>query len=117
MLLVVVCALALAVALPFQQWLSQRAAIARTRAEAAASAAQVRSLQRQQQLLSEPSYVEQQAREQLHDTFPGQQLYIVLAPPHAAAVTVRRHGHASVPASPTAPWYGRLWASDTSAGA
>jgi hypothetical protein len=113
----VLCALVLALAYPLQEWLSQREQIARTRAAVAAAQQSVAALTKQKAELSEPGYIENQARLRLHETFPGQQIYQIIRPPVA---TVRREGQldrASVTNSPTAPWYTRLWSSDVAAGA
>ncbi len=113
----VLCALVLALAYPLQEWLAQRSQIAHTRAATASARASVNDLERALNRWSNPGYVERQAREQLHFTFPGQQLYLVTRPGRPASRTpVATHGRATVVADPASAWYTRMWSSDVAAG-
>jgi cell division protein FtsB len=113
----VLCALVLALAYPLQEWLAQRAQIAHTTSATVASRESVNDLERTLNRWQNPGYVERQAREQLHLTFPGQQLYLVERVHRPGkGVPVARHGRATVVADPASAWYGRLWSSDVTAG-
>jgi cell division protein FtsL len=110
---VALAAVALAVALPFKIWLSQRSDIASLNAQTRQAQNQIVRLQAERKRWNDPSYIEQQARERLHYVMPGQKTYVVLGAPgrtkHKAA--------AGATTVSTAPWYAQLWSSDTSAGA
>jgi hypothetical protein len=70
----------------------------------ASSQQQVAQLQKAKKQLSDPSYIEAQARDRLHYVFPGQVPYVTLTPtpaPEASAAA----------ALASQPWYGQLWAS------
>ena len=103
-LAVVICAIALSLAYPIREYLTQRQQIDSLVAQQQAMQAQVKSLQAQQARLSSPSYIEQLARQELDMCFPGTQCYIVEGGPSAAG--------AAPSAKPgPAPWYGKLWRS------
>jgi cell division protein FtsB len=97
LLVVVLAMLVLSLAVPARTVFAQRAQISGMRADNAAIAAQVASLQADVQSL---------IRQQLHYVLPGQVGYFVLEPDPAAVST-------SAPAGVTAtsPWYDRLWSS------
>jgi cell division protein FtsB len=104
LLVVVLAMLVLSLAVPARMALAQRAQINGMRADNAAIAAQVTSLQAEKDRLADPAYVQSLIRQQLHYVLPGQVGYFVLEPDPAAAST-------SVPTGVTAtsPWYDRLW--------
>ena len=102
-LAVVICAIALSLAYPIREYLTQRQQIDSLVAQQQAMQAQVKSLQAQQARLSSPSYIEQLARQELDMCFPGTQCYIVEGGPSADGAAPARPG--------PAPWYGKLWRS------
>ena len=103
-LAVVICAIVLSLAYPVREYIAQRGQIDQLVAEQQARIAQVKSLQAQQARLTDPSYIEQVARQQLDMCFPGTRCYIVEgSQPSAGAAQLRR------PAA--APWYAKLWRS------
>ena len=103
-LAVVICAIALSLAYPVREYLAQRQQIGQLVTQQQTMLAQVKNLQAEQGRLSERSYIEQLARQELDMCFPGAQCYIV------------EGGHAQAGDTPTsrtepAPWYAKLWRS------
>jgi len=103
-LAVVICAIALSLAYPVREYITQRRQIDSLVAQQQVMLAQVKSLETQQAKLSSPAYIEQLARQELDMCFPGTQCYIVeggqplISTPHSP-----RPGPAS--------WYDKLWRS------
>jgi len=102
-LVVVICAIALSLAYPVREYIAERRQIDQLEAENAQLGSRVQRLRAEQQQITSPSYVEQQARDQLHMCFPSQVCYVVVDP-------VRTHGTTARGQART-PWYGVLWAS------
>jgi len=103
-LAVVICAIALSLAYPVREYLAQRQQIDQLVGQQQTMLAQVRNLQAEQGKLSERSYIEQLARQELDMCFPGAQCYIV------------EGGHSPISGTPAprqgpAPWYAKLWRS------
>jgi hypothetical protein len=99
---------ALALALPFKVWLSQRSQIHALQAQTKAQERRVAQLRAQTQRWKDPAYVREQARLRLHYAMPGQTTYVVLSAPHP------RHSAAAKKATGPAvhgAWYERLWQS------
>jgi len=113
-LAVALASVALALALPFKVWLSQRGEITALEAKTRQQQAHVQELTHQQELWRDPAYVQQQARVRLHYVMPGEKAYVVLGAPPARASTPRP---SSAVTSTHGPWYGRLWQSVQLAGA
>ncbi len=103
-LAVVICAIALSLAYPVREYITQHRQIDSLVAQQQVMLAQVKSLEAQQAKLSSPAYIEQLARQELDMCFPGTQCYIVeggqppISTPHSS-----RPGPAS--------WYDKLWRS------
>jgi cell division protein FtsB len=113
-LALVVCLLAISLAYPLREYLSQRGDIGEYRAKVAAQEKQVAELRRQEKHWRDPAFVQRQARERLHFVMPGETSYIVLDPkekPNPAGIieaqpqTVKR-----------SPWFTDLWRSVEVAG-
>lgn len=102
-LVVVICAIALSLAYPVREYIAERRQIDQLEEENAQLAGRVQRLRAEQREVTSSTYVEQQARDQLHMCFPTQVCYVVVdpAPPHAEAARSQA----------TTPWYGVLWAS------
>ena len=103
-LAVVICAIALSLAYPVREYLAQRQQIDQLVGQQQTMLAQVKNLQAEQGKLSERSYIEQLARQELDMCFPGAQCYIV------------EGGHPGISGTPAprqepAPWYAKLWRS------
>ena len=103
-LAVVICAIALSLAYPVREYVTQRRQIDSLVAQQQAMLAQVRSLEAQQSRLSSPSSLEQRARQELDMCFPGTQCYVVEGGQPLA-------GTASSAKPGSAPWYDKLWRS------
>ena len=103
-LAVVICAIALSLAYPVREYVTQRRQIDSLVAQQQTMLAQVRRLEAQQARLSSPSYIEQLARQQLDMCFPGTRCYIVEGgQPRAGTAQSSKPG--------PAPWYDKLWRS------
>src|SRR5581483_7676523 len=112
-LAVVICAIALSLAYPVREYITQRKQIDALVAQQQVMLDQVKSLEQQQARLNDPDYIEKVARQQLDMCFPRTTCYIVTGG-QSQASTARR-------AKPgPAPWYDKLWRSvqqaDTSPG-
>ena len=103
-LAVVICAIALSLAYPVREYVTQRRQIDSLVAQQQVMQAQVKSLQAQQAKLSSPAYIEQLARQELDMCFPGTQCYIVESGQPLIST-------ARSPRSGPAPWYDKLWQS------
>jgi cell division protein FtsL len=103
-LAVVICAIALSLAYPVREYVAQRQQIGQLVAQQQTMLAQVKHLQAEQAMLSERSYIEQLARQELDMCFPGAECYIV------------EGGHSQISGTPAprqgpTPWYAKLWRS------
>jgi cell division protein FtsL len=103
-LAVVICAIALSLAYPVREYIGQRQQIGQLVAQRQAMLTQVKSLQAEQARLSDRSYIEQLARQELDMCFPGTQCYVVEGSQPLLGSTQPQ------PTGPT-PWYGKLWRS------
>ena len=70
-LAVVICAIALCLAYPIREYVTQRQQIDSLVAQQRTMLAQVKNLQAQQAKLASPAYIEQLARQELDMCFPG----------------------------------------------
>lgn len=104
-LAVVLCALALALAVPLRTYVAQRQEMANTATTQAQLTAEVARLQAQKDQLADPGYVESQARGRLGFVRPGETPYRVQLPGSVAQPTAPQ---AKAPAS-DAPWYSSMW--------
>lgn len=104
MLALVVCALALSVAVPLRNYVSQRNELAAVHERQEILADKVAELERRRALLADPRHIEAQARERLRYVQPGQTPYVVQLP--ASATEPAEGGD-----QPPAPWFTRLWES------
>ena len=113
-LALVVCMLAISLAYPLREYLSQRSDIGELRSEVAEQEQRVAALEQARERWKDPAYVEAQARERLHYVMPGETSYVVLgadeAPPSAGVV---RKAPAQADES---PWFTDLWHSVEAAG-
>jgi cell division protein FtsL len=104
LLAVVICAIALSLAYPVREYISQRRQMDQLVATQQSLSAQVRNLQAEHQRLQDPAYIEQQARDQLHMCMPGQKCYVIVGDSPAPDSAPQQ-------AQSAAPWYSRLWQS------
>jgi cell division protein FtsB len=102
LLAVVVCALALTVAVPLRNYVAQRQELAAVSEQHQTLAADVDRLTQERARLSDPAEVAAQARSRLGYVMPGEVPYVVQLPPGVAA---------GPPPDPDAgvPWYRLMW--------
>lgn len=102
-LAIVVCALALTVAVPLHNYVSQRQELAAVSDQQQALEADVTRLAADRARLADPAEVEAQARTRLHYVRPGETPYVVQlpAPPEPAVDDGQ--------AEPGVPWFHTLW--------
>ncbi len=103
-LAVVICAITLSLAYPVREYIAQRRQIGQLSAQQQALTAQLGRLHAQERQLSDPAYVEQIARDELHLCMPRQTCYVIIDGKPAAGL-IQPH------TAPTSPWYDRLWQS------
>ncbi|WP_233159151.1 septum formation initiator family protein [Pseudonocardia sp. MH-G8] len=101
-LALVVCALALTVAVPLRNYVAQRQELAAVSEQQQALGVEVAELTQQRARLSDPAEIEAQARSRLGYVMPGEVPYVVQLPvaPEPAAPTGADAG---------VPWYHVLW--------
>jgi cell division protein FtsB len=102
-LALVVCALALTVAVPLRNFLTQRDELAQLQQQQAFEGGQLTDLNRQRDQLRDPAYVAAQARERLGYVKSGEIPYVVQLPGDTGAPET-----AVAPGGPV-PWFDRLW--------
>jgi cell division protein FtsB len=103
-LAIVVCAIALSLAYPVREYLSERRQIAQMEGQHQQISVQLQHLRTQERLLNAPAYIERQARAELHMCAPRQTCYVVIGSrPHAGSAAAARATGSS--------WYQRVWSS------
>jgi cell division protein FtsL len=103
-LAVVICAIVLSLAYPVREYVAQRRLIDQLVAQQQTTLAQVKNLEAEQAKLSNRSYIEQLAQQELDMCFPGTKCYVVEGgQPLVAAAPSSRPG--------LPPWYDKLWRS------
>jgi cell division protein FtsB len=102
----VVCALALSVAVPLRTYLSQQAEIQAAESHRADLSREREELERRGQRLSDPAQIEASSRERLQYVRPGEIPFIVQLPEIPAETVPQEQQRA-----PARPWYERLWTS------
>jgi cell division protein FtsB len=101
-LAVVVCAMALTVAVPLRNYVAQRQELAAVSEQQQALAAEVAQLTRERARLSDPTEIEAQARSRLGYVMPGEVPYVVQLPATPDSTP-------SAGADAGVPWYRILW--------
>jgi cell division protein FtsB len=104
LLAVVMCAIALSLAYPVREYIGQRQQIDQLLATQQSLSQQVKDLQARDKQYSDPSYIEQQARDQLHYCFPTEKCYVIIGNSAAPDATSKQK------ATPMS-WYSKLWGS------
>jgi cell division protein FtsB len=106
MVAIVVCALALSVAVPLRTYLAQRDEVHVQEQRKAELQAEVAELERRKALLEDPAQLEAEARRRLRYVRPGETPYIVELPSdHADAGSAEPEQ----PPVPPQSWYEVLW--------
>lgn len=114
MLAIVVCLLAISLAYPLREYLSQRGELGDYRARVAEQQQRVDELRKARSRWEDPAYVEAQARERLRYVMPGETSYVVL---EADEVPAPDGLVAPAPAAADRrPWFADLWRSVEAAG-
>jgi cell division protein FtsL len=113
-LALVVCLLAISMAYPLREYLSQRGDIEQYRAQVAQQQQRVAQLRLQHKRWSSRAYVEAQARERLHYVMPGETSYVVLESDETHAPDGVVEAEKEQPAR--SPWFTDLWRSVETAG-
>jgi cell division protein FtsL len=103
-LAVVICAIALSLAYPVRAYMAQRQQMDQLMAQRQTMLAEVKTLEAEQVKLSDPSYIQQLARQELDMCFPGTQCYVIEGSQSLI------NGTSPQPPGP-APWYAKLWRS------
>jgi cell division protein FtsB len=106
LLALVVCGLALSIAVPLHTYVSQRDDLAAQQQQQQVLRAQERQLQQREQQLSDPAQIEAEARTRLHYVLPGETPYVVQLPGTATTPGTTRPGKQT---APTQSWYEQLW--------
>lgn len=102
-LAIVLCGIALSLAYPVREYISQRRQIDQLLAQRAQIQLQRQRLESERKQLHDPVYIAQQARDRLHMCLPTQMCYeIITSTAKPADVDAR---------AAQAPWYARLWSS------
>lgn len=102
-LAIVLCGIALSLAYPVREYISQRRQIDQLLAQGAQIKVQRQRLESESRLLHSPVYVAQQARDRLHMCLPTQMCYEIIGGAVKPKDVVSRVAQT--------PWYARLWSS------
>lgn len=100
----VLAVVALSLAYPLRNYLSQRADLAAAVEQQHELDQRIAELQIQQAALADPDYIAAEAKRRLQYVRPGDTVYVVQAP----ELTTDDAG-AAAPAAPSGPWYSTLW--------
>ncbi|HKN96765.1 MAG TPA: septum formation initiator family protein [Pseudonocardiaceae bacterium] len=106
LLALVVCGLALSIAVPLHTYLSQRDDLAAQQQQQQVLRQQRRALEQREQQLSDPAQIEAEARTRLHFVLPGETPYVVQLP---STPPTPPAGHGAKRPNPTTSWYEALW--------
>lgn len=98
------CAVALALAVPLRNYLTERAALGDSVSHEQQLRLQLAALEQQKGALADPVYIELEAKRRLQYVKPGDTVYVVHAPP---LPPVRATTAAATTGA--APWYSPLW--------
>ncbi|MFI9816282.1 FtsB family cell division protein [Saccharothrix variisporea] len=107
LLAMVVCALALSIAVPLRTYLAQREELREVTASQETLRAEVSQLEQRKQELADPAHLEAEARRRLHYVRPGETPYVVQLPGDAER-KLEDERPATAPAADKA-WYEQLW--------
>jgi cell division protein FtsB len=106
LLALVVCALALSIAVPLHTYLSQRDDLRAQMLQQEALRAQESRLEQREAQLADPAQVEAEARTRLQYVLPGQTPYVVQLP---GTVPIGGKSHPAPRSGAAASWYETLW--------
>ncbi len=103
-LAVVMCAIALSLAYPVREYIAQHRQIDQLVAQHKTVEAQVRSMQAEQQRLTDPTYIEDQARARLNMCMPDETCYVIINGQTGSGLLQPAQ-------APRGAWYVTLWKS------
>ncbi|CAL9637791.1 hypothetical protein SUDANB95_06232 [Actinosynnema sp. ALI-1.44] len=107
LLAMVVCALALSIAVPLRTYLAQREELREVTASQETLRAEVDRLEQRKHELADPAHLEAEARRRLHYVRPGETPYVVQLPGDAER-KLEEERPKTAPAADKA-WYEQLW--------
>ncbi|RJL33299.1 FtsB family cell division protein [Bailinhaonella thermotolerans] len=110
-LAVVVCAIAMSLAYPVREYVSQRNQIAQLEEQARQASREVDELQKRRRQLEDPDYIAREARRRLHFCGQGEKCYVVLDEPRKGTRGASDKNRPAPPATGEQPWYQVLWES------
>jgi cell division protein FtsB len=113
MFAIVICALALSVAVPLRTYLAQRDEVATQQQRQAELRAQVEQLEARKAQLEDPAQVEAEARRRLRYVMPGETPYVVELP---GDHDTSGQGRSTQQPPQQQSWYETLWNAVTGAG-
>jgi cell division protein FtsB len=100
---IVLCGIALSLAYPVREYISQRRQIDQLEAQSAQIQMRRAQLQRESKLLHSPAYIAEQARDRLHMCLPTQVCYVIIGD------SAKRKPARARPVA--TPWYAKVWSS------
>ena len=100
---IVLCGIALSLAYPVREYISQRRQIDQLEAQNAQIQMRRAQLQRESKLLHSPAYIAEQARDRLHMCLPTQVCYVIIGD------SAKRKPARARPVA--TPWYAKVWSS------
>ncbi len=103
--------LVLLLAAPLHRYLAARSAVQQADQQRRQGDAQLAQLQQQDKQLSDPAYIEQQARVRLQYALPGDTVYVVVGPGQRNSLAQPTTPSASSSRAPGQTWNQRLWGS------
>jgi cell division protein FtsB len=105
-LAIVVCAIAMSLAYPVREYISQRRHIAELREEKAKVEAERQKLLAESEQIRDPNWIKRTAKERLHYCGPGEKCYVVMDATPGKGETAVQQAADALP-----PWYQTLWES------
>ncbi|MFI6500442.1 septum formation initiator family protein [Nonomuraea typhae] len=103
-LAVVVCAIAMSLAYPVREYISNRRHIAELEAQKSRVEAERQALAEEARRVSDPNWTKRTVKERLHYCGQGEKCYVIARPPGQSTQKVAAQQQAD-----PAPWYQKLW--------
>ncbi|ASU82486.1 septum formation inhibitor [Nocardiopsis gilva YIM 90087] len=100
----VICVIALSLAYPLREYITQRAEIARLQEQRSRAQESVSELKKRKEQLQDPTYIEREARTRLHYQYPGERAYVVIPADRGEQTD-------DGDPAPAEPWFTKLWKS------
>lgn len=103
LLFLLLVGIAITLAVPIQEYVSQQALISQLEQEQAATKEIVAELEAKKAQFDDPAYIERIARERFRFVKPGDELFIVVQPENGTSEEEQQ------PPSTVIPWYEQMW--------